>query len=134
MPHSILLVEDNLDWRQLAAAALEEAGFKVAAVSGAAEALLQPDDSGFTLIILDLDLGGENGLMLMKHLKRHHPHVPILICTGMEPSEAAVARMCEQGATRFFKKSTMQELIQAVKQAITGESHHGRSTTTPDRS
>src|SRR5947208_9225666 len=101
MDKSILLIEDNLDWTHMAAAALTEAGYTVAAASGAAEALLQSDARTFGLIILDLDLGGENGLMLMRHLKRHHPSAVIVICTGMEPSETAIARMRELGANQF---------------------------------
>jgi DNA-binding response OmpR family regulator len=111
---SILLIEDNLDWRQMAASALEAAAYKVIAVSGAAEAFLQADDLKLALIILDLDLGGENGLMLMKHLKRHHQSVPILICTGMDPAEPAVQRMREMGADHFLRKGTMSELVSAV--------------------
>jgi len=113
----VLLIEDNLDWRQMAASTLEAAGYKVIGVSGAAEALLQADDLKLALIILDLDLGGENGLMLMKHLKRHHQGVPILICTGMDPAEPAVQRMREIGADHFLRKGTMSELINAVSLA-----------------
>jgi DNA-binding response OmpR family regulator len=115
----VLLIEDNLDWRQIAASALEAAGYSVIAVSGAAEALLQADDLKLALIILDLDLGGENGLMLMKHLKRHHQGVAILICTGMDPAEPAVQRMRELGADHFLRKGTMSELISAANLAAT---------------
>ncbi len=40
----------------MAAAALEEAGYQVVAVSGAGEAVLQKDDIDLSLIVLDLDL------------------------------------------------------------------------------
>jgi len=115
MGKKILLVEDNEDWRRMATLALEEAGYKVIPVSRAAEALLQKDEIGLSLIVLDLDLGGENGLQLMKHLKRHHPDAPILIYTGMEPDEEAVQRMRDQGADRFLKKGTMSDLLAVVK-------------------
>ena len=115
----ILLVEDDENWRRMIASALQEAGFEVRAVSGAGEAILQQDLVGLALIVLDLDLGGENGLMLMKHLKRHHPEVPILIYTGMEPDAAAVERMNEQGARRCLRKGPISELVGAVKE-LTG--------------
>jgi DNA-binding NtrC family response regulator len=134
MGKPILLVEDNIDWRQMAVAALEQAGYSMIAVSGAAEALLQSEDRHFALIILDLDLGGENGLMLMKHLKRHHPDSPILICTGMEPSDPAIARMRELGAAYFLKKGTMQELVTTVHQATRGESGKTHAATPPRHS
>jgi DNA-binding NtrC family response regulator len=99
----------------MAAEALQDAGFEVVAVSGAGEAILQKELSGLGLIVLDLDLGGENGLMLMRHLKRHHPNVPIVIYTGMEPEEAAVQRMREQGASVFLRKGPISELVEVVK-------------------
>lgn len=115
MENKILLVEDNKQWRRMAAGALQDAGFEVVSVSGAGEAALQKDLSDLASIILDLDLGGENGLMLMKHLKRYHPNVPIMIYTGMEPDPKAVARMREQGASLFLRKGPMSELVSSVK-------------------
>jgi DNA-binding NtrC family response regulator len=117
----ILLVEDDEVWRRIVAGALQEAGFQVRTVSGASEAILQQDLNGLALIVLDLDLGGENGLMLMKHLKRHHPEVPILIYTGMEPDKAAVERMNEQGARRCLRKGPMSELVGVVKELVGAE-------------
>lgn len=118
MGKKILLVEDDADWRKMATAALEEAGYKVVAVSGAGEAVLQKDEIGLSLIVLDLDLGGENGLMLMKHLKRHHPDAPILIYTGMEPDPPAIERMRRQGADQFLRKGAMSQLLEAVRRGM----------------
>jgi two-component system response regulator RegA len=115
MGKKILLVEDNEDWRRLATGALNDAGYEVLPVSGAGEALLQKDEIGLSVIVLDLDLGGENGLMLMKHLKRHHPDAPIIIYTGMEPGLEAIQRMRDQGADQFLRKGTMSELVEAVQ-------------------
>jgi DNA-binding NtrC family response regulator len=102
----------------MALEALQEAGFEVVAVSGASEAVLQKELTDLRLIVLDLDLGGENGLMLMKHLKRHHPTAPIMIYTGMEPDDRAVERMREQGASVFLKKGPMSLLVEKVKQTV----------------
>jgi DNA-binding NtrC family response regulator len=118
MSKRILLVEDNEDWRRMAAGSLKEAGYEVIGVSGASEAALQKDEPNLSLIVLDLDLGGENGLMLMKHLKKHHPGTPILIYTGMEPDQQAVQRMRDQGADFFLRKGAMSELIEVVRQRI----------------
>ena len=118
MGKKILMVEDSAEWRQMVAEALTEAGFEVVAVSGASEAVLQKELTDLRLIVLDLDLGGENGLMLMKHLKRHHPLVPIIIYTGMEPDDRAVQRMREQGASVFLRKGPISLLVEKVKQTV----------------
>ena len=101
------------------AEALREAGYQVKAVSCAGEALLQMDEADLALIILDLDLGGENGLMLMKHLKRHHPNTPVLLYTGMQHhDEEAIERMRQQGAAHFMRKGKIEELLKKVEAVL----------------
>jgi len=94
---------------------LRDAGYQVLAVQGASQALLQTGESRLSLIILDLDLGGENGLMLMKYLKRNHPGVPIILYTGMQHDEEAVQHMRAAGAQQYLRKGAKEDLLQAVK-------------------
>ena len=117
MGRKILLVEDDRHWRHLAGLSLREAGHDVVEASDAAEALLQKD-AGLAAIVLDLDLGGENGLMLMQHLKRNHPGVPIILFTGIEHDEAAVQRMLQNGASLYVRKGAVAELLKAVSSAV----------------
>jgi DNA-binding response OmpR family regulator len=70
------------------------------------------------LIILDLNLGGENGLVVMKLLKEKHPGVPILLYTGMEHDEAAVKAMLRDGAHQYLRKTTMGDMLKAVRSAM----------------
>ncbi len=118
MPNRILYVEDDPHWRGLVSTWLKDAGYEVIAVHGAAEASLVSKEAELGLVILDLDLGGENGLMLMKALKRTHPVVPIVLYTGLEHTDEAVVRMKEQGACQYLHKSTREELLRAVKSIV----------------
>jgi two-component system response regulator HydG len=115
MAERILFVDDDPHWRMMVSTCLRDAGYQVLAVKDASEALLQSGEDRLALIILDLDLGGENGLMLMKFLKRSHPWVPILLYTGMQHDEEAVQRMREQGAQQYVRKGNLDDLIKAVK-------------------
>jgi DNA-binding response OmpR family regulator len=115
MPKRILFVDDDPGWRQMVGTWLKDAGYEVLAVADATQALLQTADAGLGLIILDLDLGGENGLMLMKFLQRNHPDVPIMLYTGMEHEEEAVARMRAQGARRYVQKGGREDLLRAIE-------------------
>jgi DNA-binding NtrC family response regulator len=118
MAQKILFVDDDPDWRLMVSVCLKEAGYHVLAVQGASEALLQTGEDGLSLIILDLDLGGENGLMLMKFLKRNHPDVPIILYTGMEHDERAIERMRELGAQRYLRKGNVNELLEVVQRTL----------------
>jgi two-component system nitrogen regulation response regulator NtrX len=114
----ILFVDDELDWRGIVATALEDVGHQVIAAKDASEAMQQTEGVVLSLIILDLNLGGEDGLMLMKFLRRNHPGVPIMLFTGMEHDESAIKRMLLQGASLYLRKGSIQDLIQAVERLV----------------
>ena len=114
----ILFVDDDRHWRLVVETALEEAGYDVVAVKDAREAILRLDQVEPGLIILDLDLGGENGLMLMKLVKKHHPEVPVILYTGMEHDDRFVQRMLQQGAHQYLSKGRMEDLLVAVQAAL----------------
>jgi len=115
MRKRILFVDDDPGWRQMVSSWLKDAGYDVLAVQDAAQALLQTGDAELGLIILDLDLGGENGLMLMKFLTRNHPDVPVFLYTGMQHNAEAVARMKTQGARLYLQKGSREDLLRAIQ-------------------
>ena len=66
-------------------------------------------------IILDLNLGGQNGLLLMELLKQRHPGMPILIYTGMTNDNSAIQEMLKSGAKKYLRKGSMAELCETLK-------------------
>jgi DNA-binding response OmpR family regulator len=110
----ILYVDDEQTWGEMVAEALRAVGHEILIAKDATEALQQSDGVELGLIILDLNLAGENGLMLMKFLRRNHPAVPILLYTGQEHDEERVRHMLLQGAAQYLRKGSMKELVQAV--------------------
>ena len=114
----ILFVDDDRHWRLVVETTLKEAGYEVVAVKDASEAILRLDQVEPSLIILDLDLGGENGLMLMKHVKQHYPEMPVILYTGMEHDHQFVQRMLQQGAQQYLRKGRLEDLLDAVQTAL----------------
>ena len=122
MSQKILIIDDDLDLRRLISNCLKTEGYQVVAVSHASEALLLAQDAGLNLMILDLDLGGENGLMLMKHLRQTHPGVPVILYTGMDHDAASIERMREQGAAQYVRKGPLPALLEAVRAELSKSS------------
>lgn len=118
MGKKILFVDDDEHWRSVVGITLKGVGHDVLTAKDASEAMRLCEGSDLGLIILDLDLDGENGLMLMKFLRRNQPDVPILLFTGMEHDEEAVKRMLFQGASQYLKKGSMDELVKAVRRSF----------------
>ena len=118
MRKKILFVDDEDDWRLMVTACLNEGGYEVLAARDASEAMLQTEGVTLDGIILDVNLAGENGLMLMKFLKRNHPDVPIILYTGLNHDEQAIQTMLKEGAQQYLRKGTMEELFNTVQGVI----------------
>src|SRR5206468_4789600 len=108
----ILFVDDDTNWHDVVTTWLQEAGYEVLSARDATEAMGLTE--GISLVILDLNLAGESGVMLMKFLKQNDPEVPIILYTGMEHDGETISTLLRQGAHSYVRKGSQQELVQAV--------------------
>ena len=118
MGKKILLVDDDGECRSMVAGVLKRTAYEVVAAKDATEALAMAEGTDLGLIILDLNLNGENGQVLMKFLKRNHPEVPILIYTALDHQEDEVQALLQQGASQYLRKGSSDELVKAVKRSF----------------
>ena len=112
---TVLFVDDEGDWRLVAGEVLRDAGFNILTAKDEAEALRRMETVKLDAIILDLNLAGQNGLLLMELLKLKHPGVPILIYTGMDNTDNAITEMLKSGAKKYLRKGSMAELCETLK-------------------
>ena len=115
MSNKILLVDDELDMRLLGSMVLHDAGYAVLTAGDASKAMRLMEEQSLGLIVLDLNLAGEDGLSLMGFLHCNQPSVPIILYTGMEHTDEEVAAMKQQGAHRYVRKGPMGDLLEAVR-------------------
>ncbi len=79
----VWIVDDDRSVRFVLAAALGEAGYRVTAFSDAAEVLAalqagrRPD-----LLLTDVRMPGDNGLVLLDKLKAAHPQLPVIVMSA----------------------------------------------------
>ena len=118
MEKKILFVDDEEDWLCVVSTTLKSVGHDVLTAHDASEAMELSEGVKLGLIILDLNLAGESGIMLMRFLRRNHPEVPFLIYTGMEHDEEAVKNMLLQGAAQYLRKGPMEDLVKAVSRSF----------------
>lgn len=114
----VLFVDDESDWRYMGTLYLEECGYEVFTTEDAAGAVKEAARVKPHVIVLDLNLGGDGSTTLLNLLSMAHPHVPILIYTGMDLDEARVSNLRDEGAYDCLRKGTMEELLTAVGRAI----------------
>jgi DNA-binding response OmpR family regulator len=74
----ILVVEDNDELRELLIAVLREEGHRVGGVGCAEDVVV----ANFDLILLDLNLPGEDGFALARHVRRIKPDIGLIMVTA----------------------------------------------------
>jgi DNA-binding response OmpR family regulator len=102
----------------MVAGILKRSAYEVVSANDATEALAQAEQIELGLIILDLNLNGESGQVLMKFLKRNHPEVPILIYTALDHQEDEIQTLLQHGASQYLRKGSSEELVKAVKRSF----------------
>ncbi len=115
---TVLFVDDEGDWRLVAGECVRDAVFNIVTAKDEAEALRRMETVRLDGIVLDLNLAGQNGLLLMELLKQRHPGVPILIYTGMDHNNSAITEMLKSGAKKYLRKGSMAELCDTLKAMV----------------
>ena len=78
----VFLVEDEHDLRKDLSFLLEDHGYKVTACASAAEFYREFAVRPASVVVLDIVLGGEDGLSICKHLRTHNPLQGIIFLTA----------------------------------------------------
>jgi DNA-binding NarL/FixJ family response regulator len=88
--------------------------------SSAQEALQLARERHWDVVVLDISLGGRNGLEVLQEMKRAHPRLPVLILT-MHSEEQYARRAFKAGASGYITKgSSRTEIINAINKVIGG--------------
>jgi len=116
----LLLVEDDEFVHALLSAYLEKEGFKVTVAIDGREAMALIDSESHSLVLLDLNLPDEDGLVLAR-MMRSRTSVPIIVITSRKDEEDRKAAF-EIGANDFLTKPfDPRDLVARVKELIGGD-------------
>ncbi|MGA2243898.1 MAG: response regulator [Verrucomicrobiota bacterium] len=116
MSNKILYVDDNVVMLDLIKLLLEQAGYTALTAQNVDEALRIADGVSFGAMVIDINLAGDSGLMLMNFMMHNHKGVPVILYSGGEREQATVDKIVALGATQFVRKGNGSELVAAVKQ------------------
>jgi two-component system, NarL family, invasion response regulator UvrY len=87
------------------------------------EAIEQLAAKKWNVVVVDINLPGRSGLVLLHDIKAMYPKLPVLVLTACSEQEFAV-RVLRAGASGFIaKESTHLELVQAIKKVVAGGKH-----------
>jgi len=114
----ILVVDDELEMRQLLQDTLEEEHYRVVVASDGQEALTHMETGKFLVILTDLRMKGMDGLGLLEQVVQKYPESNLIMMTAFGTVESAVEAM-KQGAFDYLTKPVKtDELLVTVKKAL----------------
>src|SRR6478735_5518184 len=123
MAIDILVVDDELDIRELVAGVLEDEGYETRMAGDSDAALEAIATRRPSLVLLDVWLQGSrlDGLDLLEEIKRRDPSIPVLVISGHGTLDTAVAAI-RKGAADFIEKPFQAErLLLMVERATETE-------------
>jgi len=115
--HTILIVDDEPQVRELLRAGLEGEGFSVLEAGDGRRAMELIDGNPVSLVTLDLKLGGEDGLKVARELRAAR-NTPIIMITGKGDAIDRIVGL-ELGADDYIPKPfLMREVIARVRAVL----------------
>ena len=109
----ILIIDDEAFIRETVSRILTEDGYQVCQASNTVEAREQVASGEIDLALLDLNLGPENGIDVLKILKELDPELLIIIITGFGSVESAVDAL-KMGAFHYMKKPFKADALRVI--------------------
>jgi two-component system nitrogen regulation response regulator NtrX len=115
MALDILIVDDEVDIREMIAGVLDDEGYGTRTAGNSDEALAAVAERRPSLIILDVWLQGSqlDGIDLLDELKRRDATLPVVVISGHGNIETAVAAI-KRGAYDFIEKPFQAEQLLLV--------------------
>jgi two-component system, NtrC family, response regulator AlgB len=125
----VLVIDDEPTIRKMIGIALETSNHEYIGVSNGAKALKQLETETFDVVLLDLQLGVENGLDLIPQLLKLNEKLAIIVFTAYSTVETAVEAM-RRGAFDYVPKPfTADQLRQALAKIVKTRSLLNKVTT-----
>ncbi len=110
----ILIIDDEKNIRLATSLAVRAEGHEAETADSGRIALLKLREEVYDLAFLDLRLGDENGLDVLREIQRSSPALPVIVFTAFASVETAVAAM-QAGAFDYLGKPfTPEQLRHAI--------------------
>jgi DNA-binding response OmpR family regulator len=116
--HRVLVVDDDPTVSDVVRRYLEQDGFEVRLAADGLAALAEVSAKTPDLVVLDLMLGGIDGLEVCRRLRRDRPNLPVVMLTALgEESDRVIG--LEVGADDYVTKPfSPRELVLRIKSVL----------------
>jgi len=112
---TVLIVDDSPDIRRYLRLLLELDSYHVETASDGIEALerLQNGSSSPQIVLLDIQMPGMDGFKTLRHIRKRHPAVKVIMCSGEEDPRKK-RRAASLGAQAYITKPIQHLYLSAA--------------------
>jgi len=118
MSGNILILDDEQNYLLVLDAILSDAGYKVTPLSDPEMGLAFLEESEVDVVVTDMKMPKLTGKDVLDHVKKHYPHIPVLIMTAFGSIEAAVEAMRTGAFDYITKPFSNEELLLSLSKAM----------------
>jgi CheY-like chemotaxis protein len=120
--HTILVVDDDEDIRNVLQLVLKKAGYRPLLADSGRQAidLMKHDHeaSSVAAILCDLEMPDMDGATVIAHFQTHYPMIPIVVLSGASPTQFLDA-IGNQGVGDWIRKpATNDAVLERVRSAV----------------
>ena len=108
-----LVIDDDKTFRDATCLLIDGEGHYAEAACSGESGLTELKEGKFDAVLLDLNLGSENGLDILEQILKREPHLPVIIFTAQGSVKNAVEAM-RRGAVDFLEKPFTREQFHLV--------------------
>ena len=108
-----LVIDDDKTFRDATCLIIEDEGHYAEGAATAATGLTRLEEDKFEAVLLDMNLGADNGLDVLVELQKRHPDLPVVMVTADGSVKTAVEGM-RRGAMDFLEKPFRREQFHTV--------------------
>lgn len=117
----ILVVDDEMVVRELCAKVLVRSGYQVETADGGTAAWNHLQQNNFDLLLTDYNLGGMTGLDLIKKLRSADLTLPVIMMSGIMPTEELNRNPELHMAAQLLKPFAPADLLATVKRVLSAK-------------
>jgi CheY-like chemotaxis protein len=119
MKNKILLVDDEVEIRELLCQFLQHNGYAVTHVGTAHEAVTQVTAAIPDLVISDLQLEESDGLEMIARIKAIAPDTPVLLLTSLLFDQKVVTETLSKKVSAYLPKTTpLNRILDEIKRLL----------------
>src|SRR5580692_3609807 len=108
-----LVIDDDKTFRDATCFLIEDEGHYAEGVDSGQIGMTWLKDEKYDAILLDMNLGNENGLDILPQIQKQYPQIPVVIITAQGSIQTAVEAM-RRGASDFLEKPFQRDQFVTV--------------------